>query len=133
VAILKSIRAWARRIKFDALTLWFAWRHPLTPTWLKGICLFVVAYALSPIDLIPDFIPVLGYLDDAILLPALIWLALRMLPPAVAHECREQAQTWIAQHLRKPRMWAGAVMIVLLWTIVLWLAWRTVQAHPLLP
>jgi uncharacterized membrane protein YkvA (DUF1232 family) len=129
VAILKSIRAWARRLKFDALTLWFAWRHPLTPTWLKGICLFVVAYALSPIDLIPDFIPVLGYLDDAILLPALIWLALRMLSPDLLRNCRSQAQSWVERHLHRPRMWAGAVMIVLVWVLALWLLWLWWQAR----
>ena len=65
------------------MTLWFACRHPATPWAPKILCLFVVGYALSPIDLIPDFIPVLGYLDDVLLLPGLIWLAVRLLPPAV--------------------------------------------------
>ncbi|HSD37090.1 MAG TPA: YkvA family protein [Rhodocyclaceae bacterium] len=129
MAILKSIRVWARRLKFDALTLWFAWRHPLTPIWLKGVCLLVVAYALSPIDLIPDFIPLLGYLDDAILLPALIWLALRMLPPDLLRDCRSQAQRWVERHLHKPRMWAGAVMIVLVWVLALRLLWLWWQAR----
>jgi uncharacterized membrane protein YkvA (DUF1232 family) len=129
MAVLRSIRAWARRLKLDTLTLWFAWRHPQTPTWAKGLCVLVVTYALSPIDLIPDFIPILGYLDDAILLPALIWLALRMLPPLVLHSCRDQAQAWVERHLRKPRMWAGAALVVLMWTIVLWLVWLWWQAR----
>jgi len=123
MAVLESIRAWGRRFKRDALTLWFAYRHPQTPMWLKGLCVLVVAYALSPIDLIPDFIPVLGYLDDAILLPALIWIALRMLPPDVLRICREQAQAWIDRHLKRPRMWAGAVLILLIWLAVIWLVW----------
>ena len=81
--ILQHARDWARRIKRDAVTLWFAYRDPRTPILVKALCVFVVAYALSPIDLIPDFIPILGYLDDVILLPGLIWLAVRLLPPAV--------------------------------------------------
>ena len=120
---LKSILIWARRLKRDALTLWFAWRHPQTPGGVKALCLLVVAYALSPIDLIPDFIPVLGYLDDAILLPGLIWLALRLLPVAVLTECRTQTQTWLDKRLKKPRLWAGAVIVVLIWIVLIWLGW----------
>ncbi|MEO6663932.1 MAG: YkvA family protein, partial [Rubrivivax sp.] len=78
--ISASIRAWARRLKRDGLTLWFAARHADTPWYAKALAMFVVGYALSPIDLIPDFIPVLGYLDDVLLLPALIWLTIRLLP-----------------------------------------------------
>ena len=77
--ILERLRTWARRIKADAVTLWFAARHPDTPWPAKLACAVAVAYALSPIDLIPDFIPVLGFLDDVLLLPALMWLALRLL------------------------------------------------------
>jgi uncharacterized membrane protein YkvA (DUF1232 family) len=124
MGVAGSLRNWASRLKRDALTLWFAWRHPRTPLWVKGLCLFIVAYALSPIDLIPDFIPVLGYLDDAILLPVLIWLALRMLPPDILHECRVQTQDWIDRHVEKPRMWAGAVLILVFWLIAIWLGWR---------
>lgn len=69
--IFETIRAWARHIKRDSMTLWFAYRDPKTPLLVKLLCVCVVAYALSPIDLIPDFIPVLGYVDDALLLPGL--------------------------------------------------------------
>ena len=78
--MIDAIRQWARRIKQDAVMLWFACRDPRTPRLPKIICMVAVAYALSPIDLIPDFIPVLGFLDDAILVPAMIWLAVKLLP-----------------------------------------------------
>ena len=80
--LLTTARTWAVRIKRDGLTLWFALRDPRTPWLARALAWLVVAYALSPIDLIPDFIPVLGYLDD-LLLPGLIWLTLRLLPEAV--------------------------------------------------
>jgi uncharacterized membrane protein YkvA (DUF1232 family) len=74
-----------------------------------------VAYALSPIDLIPDFIPVLGYVDDVLLLPVLIWLAVRTLPAHVLDECRIQADDWLREKKEKPTSRAGAAFIVLLW------------------
>ena len=122
--ILSDIRAWARRIKRDAVTLWFACRHPATPLLVKGLCVFVVAYALSPIDLIPDFIPVLGYVDDAILLPALIWLAIRLLPREAVEASRAQADAWMAAQGRRPSSRAGAVLIVALWLLLAYGAWR---------
>lgn len=79
VSFIDALRRWARQLKRDVLALWFARRHPQTPWHAKALGAFVVAYALSPIDLIPDFIPVLGFLDDVILLPGLIWLTLRLL------------------------------------------------------
>lgn len=120
-------RAWARRIKRDGLTLWFAWRDPRTPVGVKLLCGAVVSYALSPIDLIPDFVPVLGYLDDVLLLPALIWLAVRLLPPAVLADSRDRADDWIANRRQRPVSRAGAVAIVLLWGalgVAAWAWWR---------
>lgn len=113
--MLQNIRGWARSIKRDAVTLWFACRHPAAPWAPKMLCLFVVGYALSPIDLIPDFIPVLGYLDDALLLPGLIWLVVRLLPPAVVEDSRTQADRWTAERGAKPRSRVGAVVIVAVW------------------
>ncbi len=110
-----TLKAWAKRIKRDGVTLWFAGKHPLTPWYAKVLGLFVVAYALSPIDLIPDFIPVLGYLDDVILLPVLIWLTVKLLPPEVLAECRIQADEWMQTEDAKPRSRFGAVLIVVLW------------------
>ncbi|UUZ66612.1 DUF1232 domain-containing protein (plasmid) [Polaromonas sp. P1-6] len=103
--------------------LWFACRHERTPWAAKALGAFVVAYALSPIDLIPDFIPILGYVDDALLLPALIWVAIRMLPPDVVEECRIQAAAWMSRDNGKPRSPWGAVLIVTVWigiAVALW-------------
>ena len=88
MGISNTLRIWAKRVKRDGVTLWFAGKHPKTPWYAKALGLFVVAYALSPIDLIPDFIPVLGYVDDVLMLPSLIWLTLQLLPPDVLTECR---------------------------------------------
>jgi uncharacterized membrane protein YkvA (DUF1232 family) len=115
MAVLDTLRAWARRLKHDVMTLWFARRDPRTPWAVKALAAFVVAYALSPIDLIPDFIPVLGYVDDVLLLPALIWLALRLLPPGVLAASRAQAQDWLERRAARPRSLAGAAVIVAAW------------------
>ena len=93
----------------------FACRHERTPWAAKALGAFVVASALSPIDLIPDFIPILGYVDDAVLLPVLIWLAIRMLPSDVVKECRAQAAAWMSRENGKPRSLWGAVFIVAIW------------------
>lgn len=109
------LKAWARCIKRDGLTLWFAGRHPRAPWLAKAVGLFVVAYALSPIDLIPDFVPVLGFVDDVLLLPGLIYLAIRLLPSDVLAECRRQAEAWMRSARDKPRSKAGAAVIVAVW------------------
>lgn len=75
-------------------------------------------YALSPIDLIPDFIPVLGYVDDVLLLPALVWLTVRLLPPAVLADSRQQAEAWMQTQGRKPRSRAGVALVVGVWLCV---------------
>lgn len=123
---LSAVQTWARRIQRDGLMLWFACRDPRTPWWLKGLAFFVVAYALSPIDLVPDFIPVLGYLDDVILLPVLIWLVVRYLPAHIALDCRQQADEWMAERQAKPVSWAGVVLVLLVWSAVAWVVWRYV-------
>ena len=124
MSVIERIKTWARRIKRDAVTLWFAYRDPRTPWAVKALCIFVVGYALSPIDLIPDFIPVLGYLDDAILLPGLIWVAVRLLPQEVLSDCRERAETRIQAQGKRPTSKVGAVIVVLIWVLVSYLAWR---------
>ena len=118
MGISDTLRMWAKRIKRDGVTLWFAGKHPKTPWYAKALGLFVVAYALSPIDLIPDFIPVLGYVDDVLLLPGLIWLTLQLLPPDVLTECRGHADAGMQTQGAKPRSMAGAVLVVALWLLV---------------
>ena len=119
----ETIHAWARRIKRDAVMLWFAYRNPATPLLVKALCVFVVAYALSPIDLIPDFIPVLGYVDDALLLPALIWLAVRLLPKEVIDDSRVLADAWMAEQNKRPTSYVGAAFIVVLWLLAAYAGW----------
>ena len=124
MSMLDTIRQWARRIKQDAVMLWFACRDPRTPWLPKIICMLAVAYALSPIDLIPDFMPVLGYLDDAILLPAMVWLAVKLLPAVVVSDCRAEAAEWMQHNERKPVSRWGVVFVLLVWSLaLLLLAW----------
>ena len=118
MGISDTLRIWAKRIKRDGVPQWFAGKHPKTPWYAKALGLFVVAYAQSPIDLIPDFIPVLGCVDDVLLLPGLIWLTLQLLPPDVLTECRGHADAWMQTQGAKPRSMAGAVLVVALWLLV---------------
>lgn len=110
-----TLREWARSLKRDVVALWIAARDPRVPWYAKALAGATAAYALSPIDLIPDFIPVLGYLDDLLIVPAGIWLAVRMIPPPLMATFREMA----AQRADKPVSKAGALAIVLLWIAAL--------------
>lgn len=121
--IFKTLRGWGKTLKRDGVTLWFACKHPETPWYAKALGVFVVAYALSPIDLIPDFVPVLGYVDDVLLLPGLIWLAIRLTPAPVLAECRLKGDEWIAQKGVKPRSLWGAGLVLVVWAVLAWLLW----------
>lgn len=122
--MLARLKSWARLLKSDVVTLWFAYRHPQTPRAAKILAVLVVAYAFSPIDLIPDFIPVLGLLDDVILLPVGIWLTLKLLPAPLVAECRQQAQSWLDARKPKPQNYLAAAVFVALWILCAWLLWR---------
>jgi uncharacterized membrane protein YkvA (DUF1232 family) len=113
--LLERIHASAQQFKRETHALYFAARDPRTPWPAKLVIGMVVAYALSPIDLIPDFIPILGYLDDLVLLPLGIYLALRLIPAEVIGEARERAAT--AGQL--PKSLTAAAIIVILWTAAL--------------
>lgn len=117
--MLDRLRDWARRLKREVGALWLAARDPRTPPLAKFVALATAAYALSPIDLIPDFVPVLGLLDDLILVPTGIWLARRLIPPALLDEFREAAQ---ARDFPVCRTAAGVV--IALWVLcaaaILW-------------
>ena len=122
----QRLLAWAKRIRQDTLALWFAARHPDTPLAPKLLALFLAAYAFSPIDLIPDFIPVLGYLDEAILLPLGIALCLRMIPAPVLAACRARAAQWLEARRGKPSSRWGAALMVALWICAGIALWRAV-------
>ena len=112
---LERLRAKAAELQRETLALWYALRHPRTPLAAKLVAALVVGYALSPIDLIPDFIPVLGLLDDLVLLPLGIALCLKLLPADVMAECRERARESVA----RPRNYFAAGVIALLWIAAL--------------
>lgn len=107
------IKRWARAIKRDVLALWIAARDPRVPWYAKAFCAATAAYALSPIDLIPDFIPVLGYLDDLVIVPLAIVLAVRMIPPELMAEFRAAADGRSGLPISR----IGAVAIVVLWIL----------------
>lgn len=105
------LSARARALKAESLAMYFAARHPRTPWAARLLVAAAVAYALSPIDLIPDFIPVLGLLDDLLLLPLLLGLALRLIPTTVMEECRARA----AAEVSRPVSRGAGIMIIMIW------------------
>ncbi len=117
-------KARAKALKTDIPAIFMALRHPGTPWYAKVCALLIVIYALSPIDLIPDFIPVLGYLDDLIILPALIALTITWIPKDVMQECRLQAAQLGKENWQKK--WVFAIPFVLVWFFVLFFVGRFV-------
>jgi uncharacterized membrane protein YkvA (DUF1232 family) len=101
----------ARRLRTEVHAAWVAARDPRCPWYARGLGLIVTAYALSPIDLIPDFVPVLGLLDDALLIPAGLWLFVKLLPPGLMEEARRRAEAAAA----RPRSAWGLIIVLLLW------------------
>ena len=114
--LLIDLKQRARRLKADTFALSLAARHPGTPWYAKLFVAGIVAYALSPIDLIPDFVPVLGYVDDFLLIPLGIALAIKMIPAPVLAECRARAQAVLANG--KPVSRVAGVVIVVMWFVV---------------
>lgn len=114
----QRLKEWARKLKGDVIALYFALKHPATPLYAKVAAAIVVGYALSPIDLVPDFVPVLGYLDEVILLPLGIALAIKLIPVDVLTACREKART--DPPAMKPKIWIAAYVIVFLWLAVIY-------------
>lgn len=121
---LTALRSWARLLKQQALVVYYAARDPRTPWPVRLLALAVAAYALSPIDLIPDFIPVLGLLDDLVLVPLGVWLVLRAMPPDIVRDAREQAERTAARPVSR----GMAVVIIGVWLLAAALvgawAWR---------
>ena len=121
-SLLERLKGWARAIGRDVVALWLAARDPRVPWHAKALAAAVAAYALSPIDLIPDFIPLLGYLDDLLIVPLGILLAVRLIPEAILAELRERA---VEQG--RPVSRAGLAMVVAIWLgaalMALWMVW----------
>ena len=116
---MKAVERWKQRVKqlkSETYALYLAYRHPRTPWYAKLWAALVVGYAFSPIDLIPDFIPVLGYLDDLVLVPLGVALALRLIPAPVLAECRREADQAMAQGRPSSRL--GAAIVVATWLLL---------------
>jgi uncharacterized membrane protein YkvA (DUF1232 family) len=114
--MLDQLKTRARALKTEAYAIYIAARDPRTPWYVKALIFFVVAHTFSPIDLIPDFIPILGYLDDLIITPGGIWLAVRLIPPEVLEEARTTVATrGVAGNVG----YIGAAIIIFMWIVVL--------------
>jgi|SRR5215204_1139 len=111
MSFVERLERWAKKLKVEVYALYLAYRDPRVPWYARAFAAVVVGYAFSPIDLIPDPIPVLGYLDDLILIPLGVALAIKMIPPRVLAECREQAR----EAAEKPVNRVAAVVIVAIW------------------
>lgn len=124
-------KKWVSVLKQDTYALYLASRDPRVPWAAKIVLIVVVAYALSPIDLIPDFIPVLGYLDDVVLFPLGIALAIKLVPGEVWEECKAEAGSRLNSDL--PRSRAAALVIVMIWfasiCVVAWVVWSSLKAN----
>jgi uncharacterized membrane protein YkvA (DUF1232 family) len=115
-SLFERIKIKAKEIKAETFTLALAYKSPATPWYAKVFAAVVVAYAFSPIDLIPDFIPVLGYLDDIVLVPLGITLALKMIPEEALAEARLEAQEVFPDG--KPKNWVVGAIIILIWVLL---------------
>lgn len=120
-----DIRSWktkSKQLRSEVYALYLASKHPRTPWYAKAFAVLIIGYALSPIDLIPDFIPVIGYIDDFLIVPAGISILIKMIPREVLEECREKARS---QPIDKKRSgWTVAVVIVLIWLFVVYIVLR---------
>ena len=117
---MQRLKAIAQSLKVEAHTAWLCARDKNVPWPVRLFGLAIAAYALSPIDLIPDFIPVLGYLDDLIIVPAGVWLLLKFVPEKVVLDSRAKSEQWFLEQKGKPTSAAGLVIILSLWSVAAW-------------
>jgi uncharacterized membrane protein YkvA (DUF1232 family) len=110
--MFEKLKSWARALKRDVLAVYIAAKHPRVSWGVKVLALATAAYVFSPIDLIPDFIPIIGYLDDLILVPAALWLILRQVPAEIIAECRAEAERQFAEN-GPVSVWAAATVVVI--------------------
>jgi uncharacterized membrane protein YkvA (DUF1232 family) len=116
---IKSWKIKSEKLEAEIYALYLAYKHPRTPWYPKILAAFILGYALSPIDLIPDFIPIVGYLDDLIIVPLGIALLIKIIPGDILEECRAKAQGDLLK--RRPRNWIAATIIVLIWLLAIYL------------
>ncbi len=121
--IITRLKQRAKLLKTETYTLYLAYRDPRVPWYAKVFVAAIVGYALSPIDLIPDFIPVLGYVDDLIIVPGGVFLALKMIPREVLEECREKAKS---EPISGKAKWVVAFVIISVWLLVIYLLFRLI-------
>lgn len=119
--MLKKLKEWAKNLKYYLYALYLAYHHNNVPFIAKTIAIIVVSYALSPIDLIPDFIPIIGYIDDLILLPLGIILAIKLIPKDIWDECKIKAKKSTLKSL--PRSKLAAVFIIFIWILLSFLVY----------
>jgi uncharacterized membrane protein YkvA (DUF1232 family) len=127
---VRSFATWAKRanlLKRETFALYLLCRHPSVPWYVKALALVVVGYALSPIDLLPDFIPVLGYLDDLLLVPLGIWLVIRLAPAEVVAQCRARAAE-IDEKVTRAGKVAAAVVVAIWVAAAALVAWLVIRA-----
>jgi uncharacterized membrane protein YkvA (DUF1232 family) len=122
LSMMGRLKGWARNLRRDVIALWLAARDPRVPWHAKALSAAVAAYALSPVDLIPDFIPILGYLDDVLIVPFGIWAAVKLIPDPIMADLRAKA----IKH-RKPTSKVGLAAVVLIWlaaiALPVWIFW----------
>jgi uncharacterized membrane protein YkvA (DUF1232 family) len=114
VALGGFFRLWGfiKTIRNDALLLYYAWKHPSTPPFIKGMLVALVAYVLSPVDLIPDYLPFIGIVDDVAIIPAAVVFLTNMLPSSIRTECEMESAKW---RNRIPWLFAVLVILILMW------------------
>ncbi len=122
--LLTNWKKKASQLKYEIGALYWAYRDTRTPWYARVFMAIVIGYALSPIDLIPDFIPILGYLDDLIIVPTGIFLAIKMIPEGVFNECREKAKK---ERIDSKTKWIVAGIIILIWLLIIFLIIRFIR------
>ena len=123
-SLSQRIKQKTENLKIELLALWFAYRHPKTPWYAKVLVMLIGGYAFSPIDLIPDFIPFIGYLDDLLILPLGIYIAVRLIPKEVLDETRVKAKEWLEQKRDDPKSKAAGALIVFVWILIILVAFN---------
>jgi len=116
---MPSWKTKSEKLRIEIYALYLASKHSRTPWYAKVLAALIIGYALSPIDLIPDFIPVVGYLDDLILVPLGIALLIKIIPKDILEECRAKAEAVLAK--RRPKSWIGAIIVLLAWLLAIYL------------